>query len=135
MSTRWLGLCVAVYAPHLLEEHVMEMHDDPMLVSAFDRAFAGVPAREASYLVFQLMMIVALVAAYLSSLGGRARDAVLAALALALLAESHHVIRALATLHYNAGALTSLPMPILGAAIALSLVRAPRVGAPVRASV
>jgi hypothetical protein len=123
LSVRWLGLCLLAYAPHLLEEHLTGMHDDPLIVLAFDHAMAGLPAREAAYLVFQLMMIVMLTAAYLVGLGGRWRDAVMTVLALSLLAESHHLVRALTTLEYNAGALTSLPMPVLGAAILWTLLR------------
>ena len=80
--TRWLGLCLLVYAPHLVEE-----------------AF---------------MLALALGMTFLVSLGGRARVSVMAALAFALVCESHHAVRALATLQYDSGLVTSLPMPIVG---------------------
>ena len=115
-----IGLCLLAYAPHLVEEHATRMHDDPLIVFAL-RPLSHLTQREAAYMVFQVMMLLALGMTYLWSLGGRARDAVLFAVALALLGESHHVARALASLEYNSGLVTSLPMPFIGALVLRSL--------------
>ena len=111
---RLLLLCLLVYAPHLVEEHVTRMCDDPILVRALG-GLASMPARQAAYLVFQVMLAVALGMTYLFSRGGRSRDAVMIALGVALLAESHHLARWLVTREYNPGLLTALPMPFAGA--------------------
>ncbi len=112
--TRWLLLVLFVYAPHLVEEALTGMYDDPMIVAAF-APFESLSARHSAYLVFQSMLALSLGIALLTSLGGRAHAVLLAGLAVALLAESHHVLRALATHTYNSGLVTSLWMPIVGA--------------------
>lgn len=111
--TRWLGLCLLVYAPHLVEEAFTRVYDDRLIVSAFE-PISHLSARHSTYLVFQVMLAVALGMTFLVSLGGRARVSVMAALAFALVCESHHAVRALATLQYDSGLVTSLPMPIVG---------------------
>ena len=119
--SRWLLLVLAAYAPHLVEEALTGMSDDPLIVAAY-APFAGLSARHAAYLVFQLMLALSLGVALLTSLGGRAHVVLLAGLALALLAESHHVLRALVTHTYNSGLVTSLWMPIVGALLARKVV-------------
>jgi hypothetical protein len=121
--TRWLVLCAAVYAPHLVEESLTRMYDDRLIVAAF-QPLSGLSARHATYLVFQIMLAVALGMTLLYTLGGRARLAVMGSLALALLAESHHAIRALGSLHYDSGLVTSLPMPVAGALLGVAVLRA-----------
>jgi hypothetical protein len=111
---RWLGLSLAVYVPHLIEEALTGMHDDPLLAAALG-LLSALSARHAAYLVFQLMFVLLLVTTLLFSLGGRAQRLVMIALGLAMLAEAHHGIRAIATLHYNSGLATSLPLPVVGA--------------------
>lgn len=118
--TRWLFACLVMYAPHLLEEALTHMHDDRLIVAAFE-PLSGLSARHAAYLVFQVMLAASLVMTFLVALGGRARLAVMGILAFALLAESHHVIRALCTLRYDSGLVTSLPMPVAGALLARTL--------------
>ena len=68
--------------------------------------------------------ILALAMTVLFSLGGRGRDAVMITIAVALLSESHHVLRWLLSHEYNSGLLTSLPMPLLGAYILRSVFHA-----------
>ena len=111
--TRWLALLLLVYAPHLLEEALTGMHDDPLIVAAF-APLALLSSRHAAYLVFQIMLAFSLGMALLVSVGERARPFLLAGLALALLCESHHVLRSLVSHAYNPGLVTSLPMPIVG---------------------
>jgi hypothetical protein len=111
---------ICVYAPHLLEEHLTHMADDPLIVFAVS-AFQNGSARDAGYLVFQIMMMVSLTMTLLFSLGGAPRNIVMGALAFSLLAESHHLIRFLISPHYNSGLLTALPMPVVGILIFRSL--------------
>ena len=66
--TRWLGLCLAVYAPHLLEEALTRMYDDPLIVYAFE-PLSHLSTRHSTYLVFQMMLAVALGMTFLFSLG------------------------------------------------------------------
>jgi hypothetical protein len=115
--TRWLLLVLAVYAPHLVEEALTGMHDDPIIVAAFT-PFASLSARHAAYLVFQLMLALSLGVALLTSLGGPSHVVLRAGLAVALVAESHHILRALVAHTYNSGLITSLPMPVVGALLA-----------------
>lgn len=110
---RWLVPIMIVYAPHLLEEHVTGMWNDPLIARAFE-PLAALPAREATYAVFQTMLALALGMTYAFSRGGIARRAVLASLGVALVCEAHHLVRAAVTLSYNSGLLTALPMPLLG---------------------
>jgi hypothetical protein len=121
---RWLLLVLVVYAPHLLEEHLTGMWNDPLIARALEPV-AALPAREAAYATFQAMLIVALVMTYAFSRGGLARRAVLGSLAVALVCEAHHLVRAAATLSYNSGLLTALPMPILGGFLLWKLVARP----------
>jgi len=109
----WLALALAGYAPHLAEESLTGMHDDPLIVAAF-RPLSDLSARHATYLVFQIMLLLLLGTTLLFSLGGRPQRLVMLLLGVALLAESHHVIRALGTLQYNSGLATSLPLPVTG---------------------
>jgi uncharacterized protein with HXXEE motif len=113
---RLMQLCFGLYVPHLLEEAFTKMYDDPLIVFAL-RPLSGFSPGHAAYLVFQLMMAASLAMTYLYGLGGRFRDAVMVVLSVALLCESHHVLRSLASHQYNPGLLTSLPMPVLGAFI------------------
>ncbi|MEO7111791.1 MAG: hypothetical protein ABI183_15220 [Polyangiaceae bacterium] len=110
---RLLFTAICVYAPHLLEEHVTHMADDPLIVFALS-TLENVPARHASYAVFQIMMMLALTMTLLFSLGGAPRKIVMGLLAFSLLAESHHLVRFLISPHYNSGLLTALPMPVVG---------------------
>jgi len=110
---RALGLIGAVYVPHLIDEALTGMHDDPLIVAAYT-PLARLEPRHASYLVFQIMLSVALAMTFAWSRGRNAQRVVIALLGLALLAESHHVIRALVTLSYDSGLVTSLPMPFVG---------------------
>ncbi len=111
---RWLLLGILAYAPHLLEEHLTGMWNDPLIVLAF-APLEDLPARQAAYLIFQVMLGLSLLMTYVFSQGDGGRRLILGGLALSLLCESHHVLRALATEAYNPGLLTVLPMPLLGA--------------------
>ena len=111
--TRWLALVLAVYVPHVLEEALTGMHDDPLIVAAL-APLESLTARHSAYLVFQIMLLASLGLTLLFSLGDRARRLVLLGLGVALAMESHHALRALFTHAYNPGLLTSLPMPVVG---------------------
>jgi hypothetical protein len=117
---RLLVASLCVYAPHLVEEHLTRIDDEPWMARALG-VFAGASPEHAAYVVFQVMLVVALAMTVAWSLGGRARRAVMFALGVALLAEAHHLVRFLASLRYNSGLLTALPMPLVGAAILSSL--------------
>jgi len=112
-QTRMLGASLLVYLPHLVEEALTRMYDDPLMVFALG-PLATLSPRQAGYLVFQAMLLVTVATAYLVSLGGRWRTGVLLVLGLALVGEAHHLVRAAVTLHYNSGLATALPMPIVG---------------------
>ena len=112
--SRWFALCLAVYVPHVLEEALTGMCDDPIIAAAY-RPLAQLSPRHASYLVFQVMLLLLLVALLIVSLGERGQRVVLGALAVALLCESHHLLRAALSLRYNPGLFTALPMPAVGA--------------------
>jgi hypothetical protein len=129
--SRLLALCLGVYLPHLLEEALTRMYDDPIIVAAFG-PLSQLPARQAAYLVFQVMLVLALAMLTLASLGGRWRDMVLLGLALALLGESHHVVRWIASHQYNSGLVTALPMPVAGALILRGVFRRAPIAAPLQ---
>jgi hypothetical protein len=120
---RDLALCFALYVPHLAEEALTRMHDDPIVVTAFE-PLSGLSSRHAAYLVFQVMLVLAIGMTLVFSLGGRARLAVMVGLGLAFVAESHHALRAARGLAYNPGLFTSLPMPIVGAYVLGRVARA-----------
>lgn len=122
---RWLLPILVVYAPHLLEEHLTGMWNDPLIARAFE-PLAALPAREAAYAMFQAMLVLALVMTYAFSRGGLARRAVLASLGIALVCEAHHLVRAAMTLSYNSGLLTALPMPLLGGWLLWKLASPPK---------
>ena len=122
---RALAVCLALYVPHLAEEAMTRMHDDPLIVSAFE-PLSGLSARHAAYLVFQIMLAMALGMTLLFSLGGRARLAVMAGLGVAMILEGHHALRAIRSLAYNPGLFTSLPMPFAGALVLARLARTAR---------
>ncbi len=111
--TTLFALALAVYLPHIAEEALTGMHDDPGIVLALS-PLAGLSPRHAVYLTFQVMMLVTLVTALLVSRGGKPRLLVLAVLGVSLLGEAHHLVHALFTLQYNSGLVTSLPMPVVG---------------------
>jgi hypothetical protein len=98
------------------------MYDDPVIELAF-RPLSHLAARQATYLVFQIMLMVSLGMTYLFSLGGRWRGAVMTVLAVSMLCELHHIVRWLFTFHYNPGLVTSVPMPFAGAVIIHGLVQ------------
>ena len=111
--SRGLGWALALYLPHLAEEYARGMYDDPIVALAY-RPLTALPPRQGAYLLFQLMLVLALGMAFLVAQGGRGRAAVEALLAVALLAETHHLLRALFTGHANPGLWTAAPMPVLG---------------------
>jgi hypothetical protein len=119
-----MRLCLLVYVPHMIEEYATGMYDDPLVVLAFT-PLAHLAPRQATYLVFQVMMGVALGMSYLVSRGGRGRDLVIGGLALALIGEGHHVLRFAASQGYNPGLVTSLPMPVLGGLLLRALAGRP----------
>jgi hypothetical protein len=110
---RLLGIAIAFYIPHLLDEALTRMHDDRLIVAAY-AMLAPLGARPAAYLAFQLTFALGLAMTWLFARGGVARRIVMAALAVALLAESHHIVRALFTFTFNSGLVTSLPLPWIG---------------------
>jgi len=133
---RWLpSVALAAYAPHLLEEHVSGMADEPWIRLVFE-PLEQMPTPAAAYLVFQATFVLMLAMTALYALGGRARALVLFVLGLALLAESHHVVRALFTFEWNPGLLTAAPMPIVGFVLVRAVLadRAAGLGGPGRSS-
>jgi hypothetical protein len=111
--TRLLRIAFALYVPHLVEEGLTGMHDDALIVRAFE-PLASLSPRHASYLVFQIMLAITLLTTFLFAAGGRQRLVVVSVIGFSLVAEAHHLLRALWTLHGNSGLVTSLPMPIFG---------------------
>jgi len=111
-----VGVIVAssAFLAHLTDEALFGMHDDPLIATAY-AWLAPLGARHAAYLVFQITVAIGLGASLLVAAGGWGRRAVLFGFGLALLAEAHHPLRALLNGAGNAGLLTSLPLPILGA--------------------
>lgn len=75
--------------------------------------------------MFQLMLLITLVSTLLFSSGRRGQLLVMSVLGVALVAESHHLIRACLTLQYNPGLLTSAPMPLFGIRILRTLISQP----------
>ena len=117
-----MGAVVALYLPHLAEEALTGMYDDPVIVRALS-PLASLSARHSTYLVFQLTFALSLAVGFLATLGDRARLLVLGGMAVALLCEGHHLVRACLSLETNPGLLTSLPMPILGILLLRRVVR------------
>jgi hypothetical protein len=118
-----LGLATIVYLPHLAEEALTKMHDDPLIVSAL-APLSQLSPRHAAYLVFQTMLALTLMTTFAFGKGGKWRLVVMAVIAVSLLAEGHHLVRAAMTLRYNSGLVTSLPMPALGAYLLYRVTRA-----------
>jgi hypothetical protein len=121
MKRRLLAALV-VYAPHLVEEQLTRIDDEPWMARAL-RPFAASSPTHAAYSVFQVMLVVGLAMTLAFSLGGPARRLVMLILGLSLVGESHHAIRFFASHHYNSGLVTSLPMPLVGALILVALVQ------------
>jgi hypothetical protein len=113
---RLLFAAICVYAPHLLEEYLTRMWDDPLLAPAL-HLFAGWSVDHAVYCMFQVMFALLCITVLAFSYAGRPRNLVMTAFAVALLAESHHAIRFLISHQYNSGLVTSFAMPIVGALI------------------
>ncbi len=109
---------ICVYAPHLVEEYFTHIWDDPMLAPALG-IVAGWSPQHALYCAFQITFALCCIATLAFSVAGRPRSVVMGVFAVALLAESHHAIRFLISHHYNSGLVTSLPMPFVGAFIAI----------------
>jgi len=109
---RLVATALVLEGAHLLEEALTGMHDDPIIVAAY-APFAPLGARHAAYLIFQVTFALGLLACALVALG--ARRIVAFAFGLVLLAESHHVLRAIYTHSANSGLVTSLALPVLGA--------------------
>jgi hypothetical protein len=95
---------------HLTDEALTGMHDDPIIAAAY-APLAPLGPRHAAYLVFQITFALAVIAALSPP------RLVHFVLGLALVAEGHHVIRAICTHHVNSGLFTSFPLPILGALV------------------
>ncbi len=113
-GTRLLEVSVAFYLLHILEEALGPMHDDPIIVAAYE-GLAPLGARHAAYLVFQITFSLGLVGMLLVSHRGLGRRALFAVLGAALVAELHHPVRALLAWASNPGLITSLPLPLFGA--------------------
>lgn len=126
-TRRALLLALAVYVPHLLQEHVEGMWRDPVVAPAL-APLAGMSGSQAGYVVFQIMFAGLLALPAVWMIGPRARALLLGALGLALVAESHHVVRAIASGATNAGLWTSLPMPLVGALVVWRAARQPPSG-------
>jgi hypothetical protein len=111
---RLFEIAALLHLAHLAEEGLRGMHDDPIIVAAY-AWLSPLGARHAAYLVFQLAFGLGLVATVCVARGGRALRVVIGLFGLALVAEVHHPVRALLAGASNAGLLTSLPLPIVGA--------------------
>jgi hypothetical protein len=120
-----LSLSLALYVPHVAEEALTGMHDDPVVAAAY-APLAALSPRHAATLVFQAMVIVTLATALAFAAGGWARTVVVTVLAASLLSEAHHLVRAFVSLHYVSGLFTSLPMPFAGLHLLRSVARARR---------
>jgi hypothetical protein len=112
--TRLFGVAAVLHLAHLAEEALGGMHDDPIIVAAY-AWLSPLGARHAAYLVFQLAFALGLVSTVSVARGGGAMRLVLAVFGLALVAEVHHPLRALFAGASNAGLVTSLPLPFVGA--------------------
>ena len=119
---RLLFACICVYVPHLAEEYFTRMYDDPIIAYAL-APLADWSPRHAAYLVFQIMLVLALAMTLAFAAGKLSRNFTMLALAFSLACESHHAVRWLLSGHYNSGLVTSFPMPVLGGAIAFILFR------------
>ena len=64
-----LALATAAYVPHLIEEALTGMHDDPLVVAAL-AGLAQLSTRHAAYLVFQAMFVLVLASTLAFALGG-----------------------------------------------------------------
>ncbi len=117
---RLLLASLLVYAPHLLEEHFTRIDDEPWMAAALG-VFGGSSPSHAAYLVFQVMLALALSMTLAFSLGGRPQRAVMGILGVSLLCESHHLLRFVASPHYNSGLFTAFPMPLIGGWILVTL--------------
>ena len=117
-----MAAVLVLYLPHLADEALTGMCDDPVIVTALG-PLGRLSPRHATYLVFQLTFALALVVGFVTTLGERARLLVVGGIGLALVCEGHHVARALVSLHTNSGLLTSLPMPILGVLVLRNVAR------------
>ena len=117
---RRFALVAALYLAHMLEEAFTGMHDDAPIVNAY-ALLAPLGERHAAYAVFQLTFAIMLGAVTLAARGERGKRAVLGALALALVAEGHHLVRAVLTASYNPGLLTALLLPFAGAGVLRAL--------------
>jgi hypothetical protein len=117
---RLLFAALSVYAPHLLEEHLTRIDDEPWMASAL-RIFNASSPPHAAYLVFQIMLALALAMTLAFSLGGRPQRAVMGILGFSLLCESHHLLRFVGSHQYNSGLATAFPMPLVGALIVIAL--------------
>ena len=115
-------LVICVYAPHLLEEHFTRIWEDPLMAASLLPCADWSP-QHALYCSFQITFALLCTMTLAFSFDGRPRNVVMAAFAVALLAESHHAIRFLISHHYNSGLVTSLPMPLVGALIAFTFFR------------
>ena len=124
--TSLLALALACYVPHITEEALTGMHDDPGIVLAL-APLASLSPRHAAYLTFQVMMLLLLATTLAFARGGKARLFVVGVLGASLVGEGHHLVHALFTLSYNSGLVTSLPMPLAGAFILRSVAREWRV--------
>jgi hypothetical protein len=124
---RLLALAIALYVPHLAEEAMTGMHDDPIIATSL-APLTELSPRHAAYLVFQIMIVVALATTLAFARGGHWRLVVMFVVGTSLLAEVHHLIRGTFTLHYNPGLLTAFPLPVLGAYVLHHIVRSRGVG-------
>ncbi len=118
---RRFSLVVLLYLPHLFEEALTGMHDDAPIAAAY-AVFASLGPRHAAYLVFQVTFALALAAMALAAWGERSQRLLLGVLAIALVGEGHHLVRAISTLSYNPGLVTALPLPFAGAWLLRDLV-------------
>jgi hypothetical protein len=123
-SDRALTLAIAVYALHLTDEHFTGMWRDPLLSAVLEHFDAWSP-RRAAYFAFQLAFGLGLFMTWLASGGKSAQRILRIGLGVALIAESHHLVRTAVDGAPNSGWITSLPMPFIGAWLFALAVRRP----------
>ena len=104
---------ICVYAPHLVEENLTRIWEDPFLAPALHVVASWSP-QHALYCAFKITFALFCIVTLAFSVDGLPRKIVVGAFAIALLAESHHATRFLISHHYNSGLVTSLPMPLVG---------------------
>lgn len=105
---------IPLFIFHGLEEYFTGFYSIDSFSRFVFQNFEGMDVLQATFLVFQIMIWLLLIVAFLSIIGGRWHLRLMTILGLVFVFELHHIIKVLVSWSYYSGSVTAIPIVVVG---------------------